>query len=451
MKLSSVIRTGQGRIIAFVGAGGKTTSMFRLARELADEGQRVITTTTTRIAYDELRFAPTSVQIQPEQETFGELQDLLTAKGHVFLYSAIDEAKGKVIGINPETVERAAHLGEADSVLVEADGARRLPLKAPYPHEPVIPASAATVVVVAGLDSLGLPLENTAVYGAELLRTLPASRLTDWVTVDILTEALTHRDFSLKGIPPQSEAIIFLNKVSYGNIEQAREVARTVLAERRISRVMLTAVQESTPVKEVYGRVAAIVLAAGLSSRMAQPKLLMPWKNKDTLIRHVCQIVIASGIRDLYVITGKWHSEIAAALNGLDTTIINNPAYIAGEMISSLQTGIRHLGLDYDACMVFLGDMPGVTPDIVNKLLKVYAQTQGAVVAPVFADQRGHPILFDRSLWQELLSLPPGSAPRQVISQHADKVEYVQVSNNAVLLDIDTPEDYRDLLNDSNQ
>jgi probable selenium-dependent hydroxylase accessory protein YqeC len=135
IKLALALAIRPGDIVAFVGAGGKTTSMFRLARELVEQGLKVVTTTTTRIASDELRFAPHYMELGDPARLPGEFATLMELHRHVFIYTGL-ENETKVRGVSPGWLdEHLAQHPAADVVLCEADGSRRLPFKAPYPHE----------------------------------------------------------------------------------------------------------------------------------------------------------------------------------------------------------------------------------------------------------------------------------------------------------------------------
>ncbi|NJL93461.1 MAG: NTP transferase domain-containing protein [Anaerolineae bacterium] len=104
--------------------------------------------------------------------------------------------------------------------------------------------------------------------------------------------------------------------------------------------------------------------------------------------------------------------------------------------------GLRSLGENIAACMVVLGDQPNLSARLVHELLIAYAEGRGSIVAPSYNHRRGHPIIIDRRYWQELLDLPPGSAPRDVINTYGHEIGYVLSKDDAILRDIDTPQDY---------
>jgi molybdenum cofactor cytidylyltransferase len=438
MKLSDALNVQPGDIVAFVGAGGKTSALFRLATELVDRGLHVITTTTTRMANSERLLAPVSLTI----DRFEELGTALSTTHHVFVYHRSDAEQGKVLGIDPERVADLADLAEV--VLIEADGARRLPLKGPFPHEPVIPDSATLVVPVAGLDAVGEPLDDAHVYGVENIRRhLDVSQSPNVVVGGrLLGSVLAHKQLGLKDLPDGARVAVLLNKYS-SQIETAVEQAASVaLTAPRIDRVLIGAVQQPDPVRCVRRRVGAVVLAAGLSRRMGEPKVLLPW-GQSTIVREIVQTIVETGLfAETLVVTGQWDDAIRQQIDGLPVRPVHNPRFAEGEMISSVQVGLEHLSSSVGAALILLGDQPGLQPAIMKEVLDAYARMLSPIVAPVYQGQRGHPVLFDRVLWDEILALPDGAAPRDVLRAHSQEIVQVAVETKTILQDIDTPQDY---------
>lgn len=447
MNLSEALDVRAGDIVAFVGAGGKTSAMFRLASELAQQGFRVLSTTTTRISQDELRLAPQHIGFGHGLSLPETLPEQLELYRHVFVFTKT-ESDNKVRGVRPSWLdEKLANAPFLDVLVVEADGSRRLPLKAPLPHEPVIPSSATIVVPVVGIDALDQPLDEAHVYGAEIMHRLTGQPLGSPITVQSLAAALMHPQIGLKGIPPGARITPLINKVTPESLPGARRVADYVLTDLNIERVLIGAVQEENPVLESRCRIGAVILAAGESRRMGQPKMLLPW-GTGTVIRHVCQQVVSSGVYEIVVVAGRWHDEIQAQLADLPVRVIFNHEYEDGEMLSSLQAGILALWHTSDACMVVLGDQPAIQPAIISQVAEAFYQRRGKIVAPSFNQRRGHPIVLDRVFWQPILDLPSGTAPRDLIRAHEDQVYHLTVDSDTILNDIDTPDDYRRALSD---
>jgi molybdenum cofactor cytidylyltransferase len=440
MRLSEALGIQRGEVVAFTGAGGKTSALVCLGRELAADGWRVLATTTTRIAADELTLFPASVRWR-ENLLQGErpLATLLDSRRFVFVYQELNG--DKALGLPDERVSRLVDEMNADALLVEADGSRRLPLKAPRAYEPVIPSDATLVVPIAGLDALGQPFDESAVYNPEAAIERYGFAYGGIIQPAWIAQILRDDTLGLKDIPATARVVALLNKADNGwRRGRARRIARMILQSRRVQAVAIGAAQaQGNPVLEVQRRVGAIILAAGLSKRMGQSKMLLPWGER-TVIEAIAQTLTPFRLAEVVVVTGHQSAEVAKALKDYPVKTVLNPQYATGEMLSSLQVGLRALSRDIDACLVLMGDQPQVKARLIRHLLKLYAEGAGAIIAPTFQGQRGHPILIHRRYWPELLALPFGSAPRDAINRHA--VTTFEVENDSILRDIDTPEAY---------
>jgi molybdenum cofactor cytidylyltransferase len=122
---------------------------------------------------------------------------------------------------------------------------------------------------------------------------------------------------------------------------------------------------------------------------------------------------------------------------------IRNENYEAGEMLSSIQCGLRALPPQAQAALIGLGDQPQVQEKNVRLICEAYRASQSRLIVPSFQMRRGHPWLVERSLWKEILELKPPESPRDFLNRHANEIHYVSVDTQSVLADLDTPEDYR--------
>jgi molybdenum cofactor cytidylyltransferase len=442
MNLSQALEVKSGDIVVFVGAGGKTHAMFRLATELSEQGARVITTTTTRIAQDELGLAPQAVRPKRGTSLSEWLPSQLEQHRHVFLFTRL-ERNHKVRGLRANWLdENLAQNLSFDALLVEADGSRRLPMKAPFSHEPPIPASATVVVPVVGLDALGQPLDSDHIYGAYCIQRTIGYKLGKPVTPELVAATLLHPKLGLKNIPPDARIVPLLNKATLENLPTARQIAAYLLSDLNVERVMIGAVMEADPVLEVHRRVGAVILAAGQSQRMGRPKLLLPWGKSSTIIRQVCQQVLACRPYETIVVTGELKDAIQAQIADLPVRVIHNPFAAEGEMLSSLQVGLQTIWRTSDACLVVLGDQPTIEQDVITQVLLAYARGYGQIVVPIYRKRRGHPLIIDRSFWQAIMELPQGAAPRDMLRANQHALYELPVNTPSVLDDIDTPEDY---------
>jgi probable selenium-dependent hydroxylase accessory protein YqeC len=231
--MSSLCETLQIRgrgVVSLVGGGGKTTLMFQLARELAAAGQSVLTTTTTKI------FKPSPDQ-SPLVYVTGDLPDILEkldapgSRGlHVTAAGSELQAGNKLVGYAPQQIDAVQKTGFFQWIIVEADGARQRPLKAPAAHEPVIPQSSRWVIAVVGLDAIGKPLDDRYVFRSRNYSMLTGVAAGAPVTPESVVRAVLDPCGILKGFPPGSKRIVFLNKAEGRDRRAAGgEIVRSLL------------------------------------------------------------------------------------------------------------------------------------------------------------------------------------------------------------------------------
>jgi len=187
-------------------------------------------------------------------------------------------------------------------------------------------------------------------------------------------------------------------------------------------------------------RFGAIILAAGLSTRMIENKLLLPWRDGQPIVRHVTAKYLEEAIGPVIVVTGRDPAAIRVALADLPVTCVHNPEYATGEMLSSVKAGLRALPAGLDAGFIQPADMPCVPTALIAQLAA--AHEAGWNVAPQYAGRRGHPVLLDQAYWRAMLDLPADAKPRAVIEAAPGRLRLVDVEDAGVLLDVDTRERY---------
>jgi molybdenum cofactor cytidylyltransferase len=188
--------------------------------------------------------------------------------------------------------------------------------------------------------------------------------------------------------------------------------------------------------------VAAIVVAAGLSTRMGRPKPLLQYGD-HTVIEQIVSVLESSPLDDLVVVTGHERQAVEDRLAAWATRTVFNPRYREGEMLSSVQCGLAALESNTDAALIALCDQPQIQAVVVHAIVEAYRAGQGALIIPSFEMRRGHPILIGRRYWPEVLALHADETLRSVINGHAEEIAYVEVDTDSVVRDMDTPADYR--------
>lgn len=198
------------RLVALCGAGGKTSLLSALVREWASQsGERILATTTTKLSADELR-GPWIPYLA--DDAAGIVSRAANACA-LLVYSRHDTARSRLRGFVPEVIDAVAARGAFTRVIVETDGARRLPLKAPDENEPVFPASADAVVAVAGLSGLGTTLSDNTVFRPERWTALTGLPPRAAVTAESLARVIMHPEGLMRGAPLESRRVVFLNQV----------------------------------------------------------------------------------------------------------------------------------------------------------------------------------------------------------------------------------------------
>ena len=253
MKLTEALQMTSDEVVALVGGGGKTTAMFRLARELVDNGGSVITTTTTRIFGAQIALAP--AHVPAADATRERVSAALAVHRHVLVIGATDAGSGKAEGVSLDLFRRLRAWFPGVCLLNEADGSRMRPFKAPADYEPVIPADTTLVVPVVGADVFGKSLDADHVHRPELVCALSGAPPGTPITPAIVARVLAHPQGGRKGVPAGARVVVLINKVdSLPDRAPARETAERLLREPAIHSVVLASLRGEAPVLEVCAR-----------------------------------------------------------------------------------------------------------------------------------------------------------------------------------------------------
>ncbi|MEA4870992.1 MAG: selenium cofactor biosynthesis protein YqeC [Christensenella sp.] len=223
--LADVLNLPRG-MSAIVGGGGKTTLMLRLAQELADRGARVIVTTTTHIVPPERLVTLTNASVR-------QVRDALERARAVCLGKPSKEGKLSAPDLAMNSIQRLA-----DYVLVEADGAKHLPLKAPAGHEPAIPPETRLVIAVAGMDGLGKPIKE-AVFRPGLYAALCGKAEEEIVSAEDIARILIHEEGQRKGVSGDMRFAVLLNKADDATKQSAARDIASYLQRSPVERVVI--------------------------------------------------------------------------------------------------------------------------------------------------------------------------------------------------------------------
>ena len=186
--------------------------------------------------------------------------------------------------------------------------------------------------------------------------------------------------------------------------------------------------------------ICAVVLAAGRSTRMGAQKLLLPLGGKP-IIRRIVDELLAASLGDISIVVGAGGPPIRNALDRCAVRFVTNHDP-QSDMLGSIRCGLRVLPESCTGVMVVLGDQPGITREMIGKLISTFESQGKDIVAPEHGGRRGHPVIFAAQYREELLSTHDDAGLRGLLASHPDDVERVAVSEDNLLADMDTPEDY---------
>jgi len=448
MDLVQALRLTQTPTVAFVGAGGKTTAMFQLARELPPP---VILTATTHLGAWQIPLADMHIIVTKPEDL-----EQFNPRGVTLVTGELEGDRTK--GLERDAIFWLHEISERDQIplLIEADGSRQKPLKAPAQHEPVIPEFVEQVVQVAGLSGLGKPLGEEFVHRPEIFARLSGLQPGEMISIESLVHVLNNPAGGLKHIPAAARRVVLLNQADTPELQsQACAAVKSLLSAYE---AVIIASLQSGQIHAVHEPIAGIILAAGESRRYGQPKQLLDWRG-EPFVRAVAKTALESGLSPVIVVTGAHASEVSSAINDLPVQIIHNPEWQSGQAFS-IRTGLSphpplrgalpqnqrfwgRAGEGAGGAIFLLADQPQVTPAILHALVEEHTATLASIIAPLVLDQRANPVLFDCVTFPNLLNLEGDVGGRGIFSKH--KVNYLIWHDDALLLDVDTPEHYQRL------
>jgi molybdenum cofactor cytidylyltransferase len=435
VNLTTALRIGSTPRLALVGGGGKTTTMFALARAATAP---VIVASTAHMAIEQLTLADQHFFVSAPAD-LAACEPQLSAG--ITFFTGSENTSGKTIGLTPETARAVCDLADRHHVplFIEADGSKCLPLKAPAEHEPPIPDSVDTVIYVVGLSGLGQPLDAEHVHRSERFASLSGLAIGDAITPEAIAKVLRDPLGGLKNVPPTARRIALLNQADTPDLQaQAQVIARQLLPAYHAVGITALKYQQVFAVHEPTG---GVILAAGASTRMGQPKPLLTWRG-EPFIRRVARTAINAGLSPVVIVAGAHTAEIRFAVADLPATVIHNPDWEAGQS-TSLRCGLRALPNTLGSAVFLLADQPQIPIELIKALQDLHAQTLSPIVAPLIDDRRGNPVLFDRTTFADLQALTGDVGGRAVFAKYP--ITYVPWHDAKLLLDVDTPEDYQRL------
>jgi molybdenum cofactor cytidylyltransferase len=315
-------------------------------------------------------------------------------------------------------------------------------------------------------DALANAIKELLGLGAELVIVFGASAIAD--RRDVIPAAIEHVGGAIEhfGMPVDPGNLLLIGNAGGVPVLGAPGCARSpvengfdwvlmrLLAGLKVTRADLTGMGVGGLLMEIVTRpqpripvgtdgnrdVAAVILAAGRSTRMGGPNKLLAELGGKTLVRIVTEQALASKASSVIVVTGHQADQVEKALHGLKVTFVRNPDFADG-LAGSVKAGIAAVPAAADGAVVCLGDMPLIDARLIDRLIEAFAPDRGNLIAvPVSDGRRGNPVLWSRRFFNELMTLDGDIGARHLIARHGEAVAEVAVEGHGAFLDIDTPQ-----------
>jgi len=433
------IKLERADMICLIGAGGKTSTMFRLARELSSDGKKILATTTTAIYYPE-QSQYDKIVISEEESL--ELFDNENKCGITVLGRSLS-AEGKLLGVSPGFLDTVFSKGIFDYILVEGDGSKGRPVKAPAEHEPVIPSATTKVIGLIGLDCVGKEVCADNVHRPELFCKLLGCTEGDIIDADMILRLILHKEGLFKAAPILSERYLIVNKAE-GEKERraAFDIAQKLLYNGYNPEQIVIASMKNCIFTNAVKKISGIILAAGLSKRMGGNKLLLPVGGVP-VIERILAAADRSKLGEVVLVCAS--DEIASIGRKYGAKLVHNPAPELGQS-QSVRLGAENSCPAAEGFMFLVGDQPFITDSIINQLIESFSQENCSAVVPLYNGNRGNPVIFSSLLRDRLLSLRGDAGGRTLLEGLEGHIVAVEFDNDTIGFDIDTPEEYKSAL-----
>ena len=186
---------------------------------------------------------------------------------------------------------------------------------------------------------------------------------------------------------------------------------------------------------------AGVVLAAGESRRMGQPKQLLSF-GESTILERVVDTLLAAGVGEVIVVLGHLAERVGAVLGDRSVRAVINASYRQG-MLTSVKCGVRAIDASYDAVLFALGDQPHIECAVVSEVIRAYRAGGAGILIPCYSGKKGHPIIINLQRYREaIVNLPEDVGLNVLMQEHADDVQLIDVATEDIIRDIDVPDDY---------
>ena len=434
------IDTDRYPVLSVVGGGGKTSLIFRMMEELTAVGKKVLITTTTHMAYE------------PDRP-FAEGGDIISIKQNLeehgyTITAALDREKCKISALSEEKLKEIKTL--ADVMLIEADGAKRCPLKVPASWEPVIWKQTDLVIAVVGMDAAGKPIREVC-HRPECVADFIGKETEEKLTEEDIVKIVLSTEALRKCVDGRKYRVL-LNKADIQGKSQAAESIADRLEEQGIHAAWgslkgrdyyifgeaETGSNKAAQMQSKRVKLAFIMLAAGNSRRFGSNKLVYEVDGVPMYQRTLRQLQkAAEKIPDsrIILVTQPQYSEIIDVVKGTGAEVLFNPQPERG-IASSMQIGLES-AKDADACMFTVADQPWLTAETIIALYDAFQSENKGMACTRHGEKTGNPCVFSKKYYKELMEITGDRGGKQVIKRHPEDVVYSKISDERELQDVD--------------
>jgi len=395
MKFFEAFEIKRGDIICIVGAGGKTSLMMHLAKELTEEGLKVLLTTTTRLA---------SSEVNAEFDFFADS----------------DGTKAKAPCIS-KIYERSKNY---DITLIEADGSAGKPLKGWRSDEPVIPEFANMTIGVVDISVID---KKPEIHRREIFRELTG--YADSVTLKTLVSVINNPEGIFRN-SDDTKNIIFFNKAeSNTDIRNANRLAKLLNCISLYGSIIDNYIKKTT-------KLSSVIMAAGSSSRMGENKLLLKIKNSSMISQLVTVLPFDILHKNILIYSDE---RVAAETERPEITMIKSEPGAEKHVTVRLGTNACR---DSDGIIFFVADQPFLKQKTIIRLAEAFYENRTKIIIPTCNGKNRNPVIFPEKVYSELMEITGDRGGRDVIEGNPDLCIYVEFEDEDEFIDIDTRQDY---------
>jgi len=452
LHLITALRLHDSPKLALIGAGGKSTAMFRLAKEML-ESRRQKNQISTVILFSIFRLLPEHACLADlhiagidESDILPLFRDLPT--GIIALTGATDDHDLTTYQ-NTEFINHIHSLTEKFRLplFLELDRSNQRSLKAPDVNEPIIPDWVDHTVVFAGLNALGKPITTDWVYKPEIIADITNQQIGSAVTESTISTILNYFKNSSTSAHDKSPRICILNQADNEPLlEASKHISKSIISSYGavITASLLPDLKSSflqphkSEVKYVHEGTAGVILAAGSAVRMGALKQTLPI-NGVPAIKLVASTAIKAGLSPVIVVTGAENKSVEQHIQDMNVQKVFNPDWKDG-MSTSIKTAIRMLPPETGSAVFMLSDQPLISELLIKGLVETSAKTLAPIIAPYSGEVRGNPVLFDRTTFKDLTEITGDVGGRAIFSKYP--IRKIRWNDHSSFFDMDTPEDY---------